>query len=140
MPRGGTRPGAGRPRKPAPAPSYHSRPLPPARSRSAADADPHARGRDIALRLLDELDATTSHLGELEAEIIGATCEDESGRRQAAMLKAISLPSRAHTLKMIVQSLNVLSGGAAKRPGKKETADRLAETAGAGTIWEKLLN
>ena len=58
-----------------------------------------ARGRDLTLRLLDELDATTSHVGELEEAIEAETTGDKTGQRRAAMMKAVGLPSRAGVIK-----------------------------------------
>ena len=58
-----------------------------------------ARGRDLTLRLLDELDATTSHVGELEEAIEAETAGDKTGQRRAAMMKAVGLPSRAGVIK-----------------------------------------
>ncbi|MBN9448275.1 MAG: hypothetical protein J0I67_15400 [Bosea sp.] len=57
------------------------------------------RGRDLTLRLLDELDATTTHVGELEEMIEDETAGDKSPMRRNAMLKAVGLPSRAGVIK-----------------------------------------
>jgi len=57
------------------------------------------RGRDLTLRLLDELDATTTHVGELEEMIEEETAGDQSSQRRNAMLKAVSLPSRATVIR-----------------------------------------
>jgi hypothetical protein len=57
------------------------------------------RGRNLTLRMLDELDASTTKIGDLEALIEADTEGDESARRRDGMMKAISLPSRAGTLK-----------------------------------------
>jgi hypothetical protein len=58
-----------------------------------------ARGRDLTLRLLDELDGTTAYVGEIEAMIVDETAGDRSTQRRNAMLKAVSLPSRAGVIK-----------------------------------------
>lgn len=58
-----------------------------------------ARGRDLTLRLLDELDATTTNVGELEEMISEETADDQSPKRRDAMMKAVSLPSRAGVIK-----------------------------------------
>ncbi len=50
------------------------------------------KGHNLIFRLLDELDATTTHHGQL-AELIEA--HEEDPRRRAAMMKAIELPGRA---------------------------------------------
>jgi hypothetical protein len=85
----------------------------------AAAADPKAliqRGRDITGRLLNELDATTGHVGELEALITGATEDDRDGRRRHAMLQAVGLSTRAAVLKNLALAAKTLSEAA---PGKK---------------------
>ena len=56
------------------------------------------RGHNLIFRLLDELDASTTHIGRLE-EMIEA--HEEDPRRQAAMLKAVSLSSRAGVVKAL---------------------------------------
>ena len=57
------------------------------------------RGRNLTVRLLDELDATTAHIGEMEAEIVAETRDDKNGTRRAAMLRAVSLPGRAGVIR-----------------------------------------
>jgi hypothetical protein len=51
------------------------------------------------LRMLDELEATTTHAGELKEMIEEITADDRDGRRRDGMLGAISLGGRAKTLK-----------------------------------------
>lgn len=87
--------------------------------------------REIAGRMLDELDTITSHVGELEQLIEIETEDDENGRRRAAMLKAISLPARSMTLKTIVQALAVAKevAGVGIGGGKKEEAKAKAQEA-----------
>jgi hypothetical protein len=65
-----------------------------------------SRSRDIANRLLDELDATTGHIGEIEAAIAAATAGDESPKRREAMIRAVSLAARASTLANLAHSLD----------------------------------
>jgi hypothetical protein len=95
-------------------------------------------GSDLALRLLDELDATTAWVGELERMIEEATANDENDRRRTAMMKAISLPARAMTLKTIAQALGALNEADGPK-GKKEIQHLEAHTAHAGSDWERLL-
>jgi hypothetical protein len=57
------------------------------------------RGRDLTLRLLDELDATTTHVGELHDLIEEDTKGEKNPRRRDGMLRAVSLPGRAGVLK-----------------------------------------
>ncbi len=53
-------------------------------------------GRALTYRMLDELDAATSNLGQLQEEILASTDDD---KRRAALAKAISLPSRAAVMR-----------------------------------------
>lgn len=85
--------------------------------------------REIAGRMLDELDAVTSHAGELEQLIEVETADDKDGRRRAAMLKAISLPARSMTLKTIMQAVAVTKDVAGIGGGKKEEAKAKAQEA-----------
>jgi len=86
--------------------------------------DPEAiaeRGAGLVLRLMDELDATSSHIDTLETFIVEAAGADESGRRVDAMMKAISLPSRAATLKALALAAKTLLEAKVAAPqGKKE--------------------
>lgn len=62
-------------------------------------------GRDLTERLLSELDGTTSKVGEIE-EIIAK--ETEPGPRRGAMMRAVSLPSRAGVIKDLSQAMQRL--------------------------------
>lgn len=99
---------------------------------ASCDADHVTRGQDIALRLLAELDAVTSHLDEIEDAIWKETKDDVNGRRRAAMLKAVSLPARSMTLKTIAQAVAVMkevdnaSGAKGKRAEQAEKAKEVA--------------
>lgn len=64
-----------------------------------------ARANAIAERLLEELDSGTEGLAEIEAAIDDETATDKSPQRRNAMLKAVSLPSRAATLRELSQVL-----------------------------------
>lgn len=57
------------------------------------------RGRDLTLRLLDELDAATTKVGELQAMIEADTISDKTSQRRNAMMRAVELPSRAGVIK-----------------------------------------
>lgn len=94
--------------------------------------DPEAivgRGRNLALRMLDELNAATSRLDELETFIVEATEGDESQRRVEALMKAVSLSSRANTLKALAQAVKTLAETAAPE-GKKAQRQAAAENVG----------
>lgn len=107
-------------------------PRPPARDRSSAPIDAVERGRELADRMLDELDSVTSRQGELEDMIDEATAGDESPRRRDAMMRAVSLPMRANTLKTIAQALKTFAETGAPE-GKK--AQRQAEAEEVGGIF-----
>jgi hypothetical protein len=83
------------------------------------------RGRVLTGRLLDELEAVTTHAGELEDLI----CQEEGDpRRRQALLKAISLPERAKTLKDIALTMKTLNEAGVPE-GKKAEKQRQAEEA-----------
>lgn len=82
---------------------------------------------DLAERMLEELHQMTTYQGELKALILAETEEDRDAKRRAAMLKAISLPIRANTLKTISQILintkgNVSFGVSSKKQQNTEKA------------------
>lgn len=60
---------------------------------------------DLAERMLEELHQVTTSAGELEALILAETKDDRDSKRRTAMLKVVSLPIRANTLKTISQIL-----------------------------------
>lgn len=88
-------------------------------------------GRDIALRMLSELDAATAHADELEKMIEVETTDDSNGRRREAMMKAVSLSARATTLKTIAQALGAMKETEAEK-GKKELRKDAAKAAATG--------
>jgi hypothetical protein len=84
------------------------------------------RAKEIAGRLMDELDAVTAHVGEL-GDLI---CQEEGDpRRRQALLKAISLPERMMTLKNLSTALKTLNEAAAPE-GKKAQRQAAAEKVG----------
>lgn len=95
-----------------------------------------ARGYDVVHRMIDELDAATSHIGELEQEIESETAGDESGARRAAMFKALSLSARSGSIKNLTSSLKALAEAKpGATAGKKAQAQEAALTAGADSDW-----
>lgn len=87
------------------------------------------RGRQLVARMLDEIDATTSHIGELEEAIEVECADDRSDRRRDAMLKAISVKSRADTLKTLslaFKTLNETASPLGKRAATQERANEIA--------------
>lgn len=86
------------------------------------------RGHNLIFRLLDELDASTSHAGEIE-ELIEA--HEDDPRRKAAMLKAVSLGGRANVVKALATAFKTWNE--AKAPeGKKAQRQAKAEEVAAG--------
>lgn len=82
-----------------------------------------SRGHNLIFRLLDELDASTSRIGEMEA-LIAANVEDP--RQQAAMLRAVSLGGRANVVKALATAFKTWNE--AKAPeGKKAQRQAAAE-------------
>ncbi|WP_267386526.1 hypothetical protein [Sphingomonas sp. GC_Shp_3] len=90
------------------------------------------RGRQLVARMLDELDATTTHAGQLEEMIEAETTGDRDGNRRNGMLGAISLPSRAKTLKELVTALKTVNEASAPQ-GKKAQRDEKAKAVGGGS-------
>lgn len=114
-------------------------PVPP-RLAAFADLDQKtiaANGLGLALRMMSELDATTSRVGELDEMITAETEGDTDGRRRAALQRAVDLPTRSVVLKNLAAAIKTLVD--AKEPsagaGKKEQAAAAAETAGQGSGW-----
>jgi hypothetical protein len=96
------------------------------------------RGRGVIHRMIDELDATTSHLGELEDQIEAETAGDENGKRREALYKAVSLPMRSGAMRNLATALKTLAEtpvGAGAGGGKKAAAAEAAKTAGADSEW-----
>ena len=82
-----------------------------------------SRGHNLIFRLLDELNATTSHIAELEEMI---EVHEEDPRRKAAMLKAISIGGRANVVKALATAFKTWNE--AKAPeGKKAQRQAAAE-------------
>lgn len=85
------------------------------------------RGRAIAVRMMDELESVTAHVGDLEDMI----CDEESDpRRRQALLKAVSLGERATILKNLSTAMKTLSEAEAP-DGKKAQRQASAEKSAA---------
>ena len=89
------------------------------------------RGRQLVGRMLDELDATTTHQGELEEMIEDVTADDRDGKRRDAMLGAISLGGRAKTLKELATAFKTINEASAPQGKKAAQKDRAREVAGS---------
>ncbi len=87
------------------------------------------RGRQLVGRMLDELDATTTHQGELEDLIEAETAGDRDGRRRDGMLGAISLGGRAKTLKELATAFKTINEASVPQGKKAAAQDRAREVA-----------
>lgn len=86
---------------------------------------------ELAKRMLGELDVTSMMQDEIEDLINKETEDDRDPRRRNAMLKAVSLPTRALTLKTIQQTLAAAlekSAPGGKKEAKKEAAAEVSST------------
>jgi len=92
--------------------------------------DDKALADNLLRRMLDELDTVTSHIGELEELIELETHDDRDDRRRAAMMKAVSLPVRANTLKLLLMAQ--ADAAPEGKKGKKELLQEAAVVAGKG--------
>jgi hypothetical protein len=88
------------------------------------------RGRGLVARMLDELDATTTHIGELEDIIEDVTSNDRDGKRRDGMLSAISLNGRAKTLKELATAFKTINEASAPQGKKAAAQERAREVAG----------
>jgi transposase len=95
-----------------------------------AGLDDPTLANNLLRRMLDELDTVTSHIGELEELIELETHDDRDDRRRAAMMKAVSLPVRANTLKLLLMAQ--ADAAPEGKKGKKELLQEAAVVAGKG--------
>ena len=107
---------------PPPPPSDPHQPL--------AASDIAENGRSLVARMLDELDTVTSRRGELEDLIIEATDGDEDDSKRDALMRAVSLPGRANTLKTLATALKTINEASAPQGKKAAAQDRAREVAG----------
>ena len=115
-------------------------PPPPPRSDPEKPREPGSiadDGRGLVARMLDELDVVTSRRGELEDLIVDATDGDDDDSRRDAMLKAVSLPSRANTMKTLALALKTLNEASAPQ-GKKAAQQERAKEVGGGSRFQGL--
>ncbi len=108
-------------------------PPPPAAPAEPVDAPAIAeRGRQLVVRMLDELDTVTSNIGQLEEMVYDDTDDDRDGGRREGMLKALSLGSRALTVKTLAAAFKTLNEASAPQ-GKKAQAQDRAKAVGGGS-------
>ena len=95
---------------------------------------------DLTLRLPFELDATTTHAGELEDMIVAET---DNARQRNAMMRAVSLPGRAAVMRDLAQAaktwvglerqaFGIVEGKAGEKPVSSEPAT-------AAELWAELI-
>ncbi|GEP11669.1 hypothetical protein [Methylobacterium gnaphalii] len=99
------------------------------------DASPEAiigRGQKLAVRMLDELEADTANIGEIEEAIEEANSGKNAARRRDAMLKAVSLSSRAGTLKNLALAAKTFAEASAPDGKKKQRQAAADQTASSG--------
>ena len=94
-------------------------------------------GRGLVWRMLDELDAITTRRGELENMIVAATDGDEDDARRDALMRSVSLSSRANNLKTLALALKTLNEASAPQ-GKKAAAQERAQKVGGGSRFAPL--
>lgn len=95
--------------------------------RSVSHKEVIDRGRALVSRLLDELNAITSHIGEIKQMIVDETANDRDGRRRYVMQQAINLSTRAGVMRNLALAAKTLAEAA---PGKREEQAEAAQKAG----------
>lgn len=91
------------------------------------------RGRNLVMRMMDELDATTTRNGELEALIVSVTDESDTDGKRAALMQAVSLKTRSDVLKSLATAAKTLAESSAPQGVKKarqEAGERVSESSG----------
>jgi len=91
------------------------------------------RGRNLVMRMMDELDATTTRNGELEALIVSSTDEADASGQRAALMQAVSLKTRSDVLKALATAAKTLAESSAPQGVKKqrqEAGERVAKGGG----------
>lgn len=91
------------------------------------------RGRNLVMRMMDELEATTTRNGELEALIASATEESDANGQRAALMQAVSLKTRSDVLKSLATAAKTLAESGAPQGVKKarqEAGERVAKSGG----------
>ena len=106
----------------------HSMPTSSVRTEAKPLTDIVEDGRALILRLLDELAAATTHIGELHQLIADHTAEDRDSRRRHAMQQAVNLSTRSTIMKNLASAAKALTE---TRPGKREEKAKAAQKAGS---------
>jgi len=111
--------------------------VPPEKEPAADPAEIADEGRSLVARMLDELHVTTSRRGELEDLIIEATDDDDDDAKRDAMMRAVSLPTRANTLKTLALALKTINEASAPQ-GKKAAQQERAKAIGGAPRFQAL--
>lgn len=91
------------------------------------------RGRNLVMRMLDELDATTTRIGELDAIIVDATDSADPAKQREALQQAISLKSRSDVIKALATAAKTFAESGVAQGVKKqrqEAGERAAKSGG----------
>ncbi len=91
------------------------------------------RGRNLVMRMLDELDATTTRIGELEDLIVSAIDESADDKQKQAAMAAVSLKGRSEVLKALATAAKTFAEAGAPSGVKKqrqEAGERVAKGGG----------
>lgn len=98
------------------------------------NASPEAivgRGRNLVLRMMDELEATTSHQGELECLIEMAVDGADASKQREALRQAVSLKQRSDIVKALATAAKTLAESGAPQ-GIKAARQAAAEDVASG--------
>lgn len=91
------------------------------------------RGRNLVMRMLDELDATTTRIGELEDMIVSAIDDGADDKQKQAAMAAVSLKGRSEVLKALATAAKTFAEAGAPAGVKKqrqEAGERVAKGGG----------
>lgn len=89
------------------------------------------RGRNLVLRMLDELDSSTCREGELDA-LIEQAMDGQSDKAKDAARQAVTLRNRAEVLKALATAAKTLAEAGAPSGVKAERQKRGEEVASSG--------
>lgn len=88
------------------------------------------RGRNLVMRMMDELDATTTREGELDAMIVTATDTGDMAQQRETLKQAVSLKQRADVLKALATAAKTLAESGAPagvKQARKDAGERVAK-------------
>lgn len=94
-----------------------------------------SRGRNLVLRMMDELEATTTRQGELDAMIVSATDTGDAAQQRDAMRQAVSLKGRSDIIKALTTAAKTLSEAGAPQGVKKQRQSAGREISQGGGVF-----